>query len=339
MFEQIDKELIVDEPKPFESCHASHLALLPNGDVLAVWFGGSREGADDVAIWCSRRENGKWGIPFVVADEPELPHWNPVLFARPDGTLLLFYKVGRQIKSWYTKWMVSSDLGRTWTRPVELVDGDRGGRGPVRNKLLVLSDGTWLAPASSEDGMWKAFVDVSTDQGKSWARSEDIEITSFMQAAEQKGQSGIPVSEQSFAGRGVIQPTLWESKPGTVHMMLRSSEGRIYRSDSTDYGKTWCAAYATDLPNNNSGIDVAKTADGSLVLIYNPVGINWGPRSPLVLRVSKNNGATWGEQFVLEDGAGEYSYPAILADGDDICLTYTWRRENIAFCKLRITNS
>ena len=53
----------------------------------------------------------------------------------------------------------------------------------------------------------------------------------------------------------MIQPTLWESKDGSVHMLTRTKLGKIYRSDSLDGGKTWCRAYATNLPNNNSGID------------------------------------------------------------------------------------
>lgn len=64
MFTSVVHELIFDHDRPFVSCHASHLALLPNGDVLAAWFGGSREGADDVAIWCSRRQGESWSLRF-----------------------------------------------------------------------------------------------------------------------------------------------------------------------------------------------------------------------------------------------------------------------------------
>ena len=49
-------------------------------------------------------------------------------------------------------------------------------------------------------------------------------------------------------------------QPGHVHAMMRSTRGKIYRSDSTDYGRSWCPAYATTLPNNNSGIDVVSFA-------------------------------------------------------------------------------
>lgn len=337
MFKEVTKELVCSSVKPFVSCHASHLTILPNCDVLAVWFAGSKEGADDVAIWSSRREQGTWSEPIVIEDGIQLPHWNPVLFTKEDGQILLFYKVGRLLKEWYTLLRKSNDFGVTWSPPVELVAGDRGGRGPVRNKLIVLSDGSWLAPSSTENGIWKANADRSTDQGQSWSLSKDICIPELDYSHMTKVQSDIQVSEQSFYGRGVIQPTLWESKPGCVHMLLRSTERRIYRSDSGDFGVTWSDAYPTELPNNNSGIDVVKLDTGTLILVYNPVGTNWGPRSPLVLHASQDNGMTWADEFVLESEQGEFSYPAIITKDQNLFITYTSKRENIAYRQINFS--
>lgn len=331
------KELIFGDHKPFASCHASHLTLLPNGDVLAAWFAGSEEGADDISIWGARRQNGIWTEPVQLADEEGLPHWNPVFHKKADGEIVLFYKVGRLLKEWYTKVKTSNDGGLSWSAPVELVAGDRGGRGPVRNKVIVLSDGAWLAPASTEDGIWQSFADRSEDEGRTWTRSGNIRIEGLdYDNIREVTDSSIPVSKQSFIGRGVIQPTLWESEPGKVHMLLRSTEGLIYRSDSSDGGRSWCGAYPTSLPNNNSGIDVVKLDSGALVLVCNPVGENWGPRSPLVLLASEDNGLTWGSEFVLENEEGEFSYPAVIAEGNTLYITYTWRRQSIAFRQISV---
>jgi predicted neuraminidase len=78
-----------------------------------------------------------------------------------------------------------------------------------------------------------------------------------------------------------------------VHALMRSTGGRIARCDSKDGGKTWGKVYKTSLPNNNSGIDLVKNVDGVLWLVYNPVSINRGPRNPLTLAFSKDNGNTW----------------------------------------------
>lgn len=317
------KEFIFEEDRPFLSCHASTLELLPGGQIIAAWFGGTREKAPDVAIWISCRCNGKWTPPEKVADVENVPLWNPVLFRRNDGLLFLYYKVGNAIEDWVTMVIHSTDNGVHWSSPRPLVDGDRGGRGPVKNKPIQLHDGTIAAPASLEPA-WDVFVDLSCDGGETWTKSEMV-----------------PLDRSLLWGKGHIQPTLWESAPGAVHMLTRTMEGAIYRSDSADGGRTWCTAYPTDLPNNNSGIDLVKMENGTLVLAYNPTqpepGKKKGPRTPLVIRQSRDNGLTWEDEFLLDEGEKQYSYPAIIADGHDLYITYTWRRERIAFWKITLT--
>ena len=335
------KEFIFLSDCPFRSCHASTILKLSNGEILVAWFGGTKEGAEDVAIWYARRTADGWSDPKKLADGAGLPHWNPVLFMGQSGQIILYYKVGHRIPQWYTRFITSED-GYTWSSPRPLMEGDRGGRGPVRNKPIKLKDGTWLAPASTEGEHWDAFVDISRDQGKTWAQSAMVPIAH--QGTKREGKvigsdsADFSGSEYVFHGKGVIQPTLWESSPGTVHMLLRSTEGRIFRSDSTDSGKTWCPAYPTVLPNNNSGIDVVKLSDGRLILAYNPVGRNRGPRTPLILSMSRDNGMAWEEVWTLEEEEGEYSYPAIIADVDEILVTYTWKRERIVLTRIPISS-
>lgn len=314
-----EKEFIFEKGQYFPSCHASTLLTLPNGDVLAAWFGGSRESGDDVAIWLARRSGRKWNTPRIVADEAELPHWNPVLFLTTSGAIQLYYKVGKKIARWQTRIIASLDNGYTWSEPKELVPGDEGGRGPVRCKPIYTRNSTLLAPASIETSTeWDAFIDLSDDDGHTWTKS-----------------SFVPIDRNRLPGKGLIQPTLWESNEG-VHMLLRTTAADIYRSDSTDGGTTWSPAYPIGLPNNNSGIDIVLLNDGRLVLVFNPVGLDCGPRTPLILRMSADNGSTWGKPFVLEKEPGEYSYPAIVADGNKLHLTYTWNRETIAYWNIAI---
>ena len=79
---------------PFPSCHASTIVEAEAGRFLAAWFGGAREGADDVAIWLARFD-GRWSHPEKVANEPGKPCWNPVLFReRATSEIQLYYKAG-----------------------------------------------------------------------------------------------------------------------------------------------------------------------------------------------------------------------------------------------------
>lgn len=315
--EVISAGYVFEGQQSFQQCHASTVLYTGNGNFLVAWFGGTHEKHDDVGIWLSKGQPGNWSTPIEVAKVREDAHWNPVLFRGNDGTIVLYFKVGKTIDHWETWYKLSSDEGETWTEAKELVAGDKGGRGPVRNKPIVLSDGTWLAPSSDEKkGVWNAFVDRSEDQGKTWT------ATPF-----------IPINRDSIPEEGVIQPALWESSNGNVHMLLRSSAGVICRSDSRDYGKTWSPVYKTTLPNPNSGIDLTKLDDGTLVLAYNPDSENWGSRSPISLAVSTDNGKTWPTKLTVDKGSSEdeFSYPSIIHAGDTVALTYTWKRQRVAF--------
>jgi predicted neuraminidase len=219
-------------------------------------------------------------------------------------------------------------------------------RGPVRNKLLVMSNGEWIAPASIEtDETWDAFADISPDHGETWHKHEvPIDHKQRDSAADQDEiWSGLAANalwesdtKRVFQWDGVIQPTLWESSPGNIHMLMRSTRGRIYRSDSDDCGRTWRPAYATSLRNNNSGIDLVRLDDGSLVLAFNPVGGNWGRRHPLSLAGSEDDGVTWEHLVDLENEVGEFSYPAIVTGVGCLHLTYTWNRKNVVYGKIAV---
>lgn len=326
----------------FEQCHASTLVTLSDGVPLVGYFAGMKEGSGDTAIWLSRRTAQGWEAPQRVIAEPGLAHWNPVLHQHA-GRLGLFYKVGPDVHHWATRVTVSDDEGVTWSRPVALVGQDPLPRGPVKNKLLVMSNGEWLAPGSIEDDRhWDAFVDISADNGQNW-QSHNVPLLHITPAAGEQDQLWQGLQQNAlwetelhrvFQWDGVIQPTAWESAPGKIHLLMRSTRGFLYRSDSDDYGRHWSQAYATTVPNNNSGIDVVRLSDGTLVLACNPIGNNWGQRTPLSLLVSYDNGAHWETEQVIEHEDGEFSYPALIVNDNQLCLTYTWNRKNIVYCAL-----
>lgn len=302
-------------------CHASHLLPLNDGRVYCVFFYGSREGNDDVRIYGSMRGNdGRWSEAVALTEDDGQPHWNPVLFRRRDGSVILFYKVGKPIANWVTRCMISCDNCATWSESFELVPGDTsGGRGPVRNKAIYLADGSILAPGSTEQGEWKSFFDRSTDNGVTWQRSTDVSLGSQWLG-----------KYDNLKGKGIIQPTLWQTGRG-IHALLRSSEGYIFRTDSPD-GIQWTEPYATSMPNNNSGIDLEVLEDGRLILACNPISDNWGKRTPLSLFISEDNGESFRLlTHLITDTRGAYAYPALVYENGKLHISYTWDRQTIAY--------
>ncbi|PJG84316.1 sialidase family protein [Conservatibacter flavescens] len=344
------KEFVLDQQHNlFQHCHASTILAIPNSsDLLVAFFAGEKEGAGDTAIWIVSQHNGVWEMPRRIIAQSDMPHWNPVLHQDSQtGHILLFYKVGTDVHSWITKFVISKDQGKTWSLPQTLVESDNTPRGPVKNKLIVTQDGAWIAPGSIENELyWDAFVDISYDQGKHWMKYPipltHIDPNESIHTELWSGLKENTLWENDISKiakwDGVIQPTLWESKKDHIHALMRSTRGKIYRSDSHDNGKTWCHSYPTNLPNNNSGIDVVKLPNGHLVLAYNPITANWGIRYPIAISVSKDNGITWSEPLAIEEKQGEFSYPAINYAQGAIHLTYTWNRKNIVYQKIIYQN-
>ncbi|MCS7237291.1 MAG: exo-alpha-sialidase [Thermoguttaceae bacterium] len=305
------REFVFNEA-PFASCHASTIVEGPGGLVCA-WFGGTREGASDVGIWLSRHENGRWSPPVEVTsgEQPEghrFPCWNPVLFRpRNSERLYLFYKVGPSPSRWWGMVTTSDDGGRSWSQPARLPNGILG---PIKNKPIELSDGTWVCPSSTETperpSRWSIHFELTRDRGQTWTR---VDVPS----------GAIAIN--------AIQPTIFVDSRGTLISVGRTREGRLFWTFSADQGQTWAPLQRALLPNPNAGVDGVTLKDGRHLLVFNP---SIQGRTPLAVAFSQD-AWRWEAALLLEDAPGEFSYPAIIQKSDGLVhITYTWRRQRIA---------
>ncbi len=302
----IVKEQFIFTSAPFVSAHASTIVELSSGELLCAWFGGTKEGAADVQIWMSHIDSEGWSSPVSVAQAPGVPCWNPVLFQMPSGEVLLFYKAGPSPREWTGFLKRSHDKGQSWSEAQKLPAGVFG---PIRNKPYLLENGTLLCGSSVES--WKAnavWLDVSPDAGYSWHKLGPITI--------EKGLYGI------------IQPALFQDGHGGWKMLCRPREGlRKLCEASSVNGIDWSEARITDLKNPDSSVDAIRTQAGEVLLVCNPTE---SKRKILSILKSQDGGQTWADDIVLEDGNGEYSYPAIIQDRNGkIHVTYTWERQRI----------
>ena len=294
------------EQAPFSSCHASTILETGPAELLAAWFGGSAEGKPDVAIWGARKSNGKWSEPVELAREPDIATYNPVLFYSGDRTLWLYYKFGPHPTRWTGARRWSRDSGKTWS---EIEHLPAGLYGPIKNKPLLLPDGTILSGVSVESHRsWSCWVERSADHGRTWTKHGPIVVP------------GEPY--------GIIQPAIVPLPGNKLRMFVRSTRniGRICYADSTDGGNHWTDARPTVLPNPNSGIDAVALKDGRILMVYNHTDQG---RSPLNAAVSRD-GENWKSFLTLESDPGEFSYPAVIQASDGkIHFTYTWNRKRI----------
>lgn len=325
-------ELIFTPDSCFSQCHASCILPVHESKILCVYFAGKHEKANDTAIWLSEYNGCTWETPRKIAKICEEPHWNPVLFKVKEGIRLVF-KVGKEIPHWRSWTMLSQDEGKTWAAAVPYANNPAGG--PVRSKPIRLSSGELLAPNSDEDGAWLPRVDISKNEGASFERWAQIPINLVF--ADQPDH---------ICGRGAIQPALWESAPGSVHALLRTSAGWIFRSDSTDGGLTWTRARPLRLPNNNSGIDVVRSPEGRLFLALNPISGDFVKRTPLCIYESTDNGVSFhhfatANASITNEFTGEtaeFSYPSLTLYREELHLSYTYNRKSIAYWKHAISD-
>ena len=294
------------EEAPFPECHASTIVETGDG-FLASWFGGTYERNPDVCIYTSLLKDGNWGTPTLAADgiindTLRYPCWNPVLYKRDNGDIILYYKVGPSPREWWGLYKISGDNGKSWSEAVEIPGNLLG---PIKNKPQRLKDGSILNPTSFEtEGKWNIYVEKSDQSLDNW---EKIEIDNN--------------------GFNAIQPTILFHKNGAIQMLCRSKERKIVETWSTDEGETWSPVEATTLVNNNSGIDAVTLTNGKHLLVCNPVEKG---RNKLSLFKS-DDGKNWEEAIVLEDEPeGEFSYPAIIrAKNGDVHITYTYNRKKV----------
>ena len=287
---------------PFRQCHASTLAE-SRGGLVAAWFGGDHEKARNVSIYVARSdETGGWTRPVRVASGGGVACWNPVLCQPSSGPLLLFYKVGPRTATWWGMMRTSNDGGKTWSRATRLPEGILG---PIKDKPLELPDGTLLCGSSEELGGERVHMERTPDLGRTWSRTPDLNDPTRISA---------------------IQPTLLPLGGSRVRALGRTRQGRVFAIDSKDGGRTWGAMRLLDVPNPNSGIDAVRLRDGRYLLVYNdtPDG-----RSSLDVAIS-TDAERWRRTMGLEEGPGEYSYPAVIQTADGMVhVTYTWKRKRI----------
>ena len=322
---------------PFPEAHASTIVETQKGDLVAAYFGGTKESHPDVCIWVSRKPKGAdvWNAPMMVADgvfpEGRYACWNPVLYEMPNGELWLFFKIGPSVSEW-TGWLVrSKDGGRTWSRREPLPDGFLG---PIKNKPELIN-GRLLCPSSTENNGWRFHMEILDLSDGRWKKGTPVKDLNWKYVPVESSEA-IKTDDNKLHPIDCIQPSILKLKDGRLQVTMRTHNAHIATSFSSDNGDTWTPVTLLNIENNQSGTDAVTLQDGRHVLIYNnfetlpmtPKGV----RTPCSIALS-DDGTNWQHVLTLEDSPiDQYSYPAIIQgkDGTLHCV-YTWRRQRIAY--------
>ena len=309
------------------SVHSATAAEISGGRLRAFWYGGSREGASDVAIYTSvysLRQKDWSPERAVVTREFAQRHLrrsvrklgNPVAGRDSKGRLCLYF-VSVSVGGWAgsaVNLMVSEDEGETWGPPRRLIASPFFNVGTlVKGAPLLFSDGAVGLPVYHELlGKFGELLRV------------DSEGRAIGKIRLSWGQSSL---------QPVIVP---RSEKEAVGLMRYAGDApnRILMVRTADGGVHWSPPAKTALPNPNAAIGSVLLSDGLLLLAFNNAEEN---REDLSLALSADFGNTWRVAHRLEGASGpapapvpEYSYPWIVQDRDgDIHVLYTWGRSRI----------
>ncbi|ROM55138.1 hypothetical protein BK648_06460 [Pseudomonas poae] len=242
--------------------HSSSVTALPGGDLMAVWFAGSREGAADVQVRAARFDarSGEWGAEQVVATRESTRDGtqryirklgNPVIALGPDQRLWMFY-VSVSVGGWATSAinvMVSDDLGANWSAPRQLVTSPFFNISTlVRAAPVFHADGSIGLPVYHEFmGKFAEYLYLSAD--------------------------GAVIDKFRISrGKHSLQPTIVPQDGQRAVAMLRyagETHHRVLASRTEDAGQTWSEPYPLAPANPNSSLAAVATQDDGLLVALN----------------------------------------------------------------------
>lgn len=350
-------------PAQEKHVHGSSIVETPDGDLIAAWFYGSGERtSDDVMIQGARLRKGEtsWSDVFVMADTPDYPDCNPVLFVDAEERLWLFWVVvlANRWEDSLLKYRRAENYAANgppewnWQDVIHLrPDDDFPERMEAAFKELDPEEGMWAeyAPPYSE-----LLVEASKDKLKrqiGWmTRTQPLVLdsgrillplysdgfnASLMAYSDDTGTSWN--ASAPIVGLAPIQPTVAQRKDGSVVAFCRDSgtaPTRIHRAESADNGETWTVSSKMELPNPGASVAMRELADGRWMLIYNDTEDG---RHSLAAALSEDEGDTWPVVRHIEKaapGVGSYAYPSIIQGKDGrVHISYSYKTKDGASIK------
>lgn len=351
------------EEAPFPQCHSASIVETKKGDLVATFFGGTKERNPDVSIWVSRKPKGskEWTKPQMVADGVEPQSLSP----NPEG------KISQVVSSTRPAFGGQFSPLPSWSgNRGEAKIGDQYREACWNPVLYEMPDGDlhlYFKIGPNVAG-WKGWRVISKDGGKTWGKREPLPDGLYGPVKNKpvmnKGRLIAPTSDErdgwklyfeysddmgktwqrteyieTDPGVKAIQPTIIMLPDGRLEALCRTRSRHIGVTYSTDNGATWSKLELIETPNNNSGIDAVTLQDGTFAMICNDQPIEptkeKGARTPLSILLSKD-GVKWEHWITLEDSPiSQYSYPSIIQGRDGhIHVVYTWRRQRVKHVEL-----
>lgn len=308
-----------------KQAHASALVEMDNGKLLAAWYGGSREGSKDSAIFTAayNPKQKTWGPEKIIANRhttgKALQRYvkkvgNPVVIRGSDNSLHLFY-VSVSVGGWSgsaINHIQSKDNGLTWSAAQRLVSSPFLNLSTlVKGEPLLMQDGSIAIPVYHEM------------------------IGKFGELLYYHPGKGVINKRRISHGRASLQPAIVAFDEYNAVSLLRyagKGERRIQYTHTDDAGSSWATMAATNMPNPNAAVSARCVDNSTLLMAFNNTERG---RHDLSLAVSTDRGKHWRTIHQIEykpDSKTEqrFSYPYLIEDSNGMFhVSYTWNKKMI----------
>ena len=305
--------------------HASTAYAHRKDGLTAFWYGGTREGAADVAIYRARLDGSEWDKAQMVVDRQKMKAdlgrhirklGNSIVYQHPGGRLWLFF-VTVSVGGWAgssISLIESVDNGRTWSTARRLVTSPFFNLSTlVKGSAFRYADGTIGLPVYHE------FLGKFGELLRLDANAQILDKTRFT------------------SGRRALQPEIAIISPDKAVGLLRYAGEplrRVLHMTSDDAGRSWSEPQKIDVPNPDSALDVLAIGKNRMIAVLNDMD---HARNRLTLAVSDNLGRDWRTIEVLEHEEDksdihrfQFSYPWLLRSANgDYHVLYTWNKTRI----------
>ena len=131
------------------------------------------------------------------------------------------------------------------------------------------------------------------------------------------------------------EPIWWALPDGNLQALFRDNgkSGYIYRSFSTDSGRTWSTPVKTDFPDARSKLHGLRLRDGRYVLVSNS---NPKKRDPLTIALS-DDGMVFNKLFYVVGGR-HVDYPHVMEHDGYLYIAHSGAKMSVEIERVRIAD-
>lgn len=290
-------------PMYFIHNHNPALSVLPNGDLLSVWFTTVKERGREMLVAAARLRKGEdeWDPADIFFNVPDRNQTGQALWWDGNKTIYHLSGVGTA-DHWRDLSLVmrtSTDNGVTWSKP-KIIGPEYGPRQQPIDAVIGTSKGEIILACDAGADRSGSVIHISRDHGQTWIDpGQNMPEPKFIE-----GETGAWI-----AG---IHACIAELKDGSLLAFGRADDigGRMPKSISKDGGKTWTYSASDFEPIGSAQrASMIRLNEGPLMIVSFSQSLNQTDAAGntftgtgMYAALSYDEGRTWPVRKLITDG-------------------------------------